>query len=113
MSKPRSAVFIAKVPKSFKPGHVHSLPDEIIGGKFMAQRLSLPEAVRMAQAFNRQHMPSNGNYRHKWAIVLAGLDKSYFLTTQPAGTKSGKAFVEFNADQLAGDVRAEGGADHE
>jgi len=102
MSKPRSAVFIAKVPRSFKPNHVRSLPETIIGGKFLAQRLSLPEAVKMAQAFNRQHMPSNGAYRHKWAIVFAGLDKSYFLTTQPAGTKSAKAFVEFNADLKGG-----------
>jgi hypothetical protein len=83
MARPRSAVFIAKVPKSFKPTHIHAVPPKILEGKFLAQRLGLPEATRMAQAYNRQHLPSTGNYRHKWAIVLAGLDRSYLTPGHP------------------------------
>jgi len=73
MGKPHSAVFIAKVRKSFKPAHALTQPDDILGGKFLARRLSLPAAVGMATAYNKTHLPSEGTYRHKWAIAIADL----------------------------------------
>jgi hypothetical protein len=73
MGKPHSAVFVAKVPKSFKPSHALTPPDEILGGKFLARRLPLAAAVSMATAYNKTHLPSEGTYRHKWAVVLADL----------------------------------------
>jgi hypothetical protein len=84
MAKPRSAVFLAKVPKSFKPAHIHSQPDEILGGKYLARRLSIASAVAFANAYNRTHLPSEGTYRHKWAIAIAGLDRLYGTDHQHA-----------------------------
>jgi hypothetical protein len=86
MARPRSAVFIAKVPKSFKPTHACTLPREIRGGKFLARRLSLETAVKMAEAYNRTHLPSNGAFRHKWALVIADLKRSY---RQPSAQQGG------------------------
>ncbi len=77
MGKPRSAVFIAKCPKSFKPAHAFSQPDEILGGKFLARRLSIADAVKFATSYNKTHLPSEGTYRHRWAIAVADLDKCY------------------------------------
>jgi hypothetical protein len=77
LSKPHSAVFLAKVPKSFKPAHALTQPDEILGGKFLARRLSLADAVKFAKSYNKTHLPSEGTYRHKWAIAIADLDRCY------------------------------------
>jgi hypothetical protein len=77
MSKPHSAVFLAKVPKSFKPNHALAQPDEILGGKFLARRLSIADAVKFAKSYNKTHLPCEGTYRFKWAVAIADLDRCY------------------------------------
>lgn len=87
MGKPKSSVFVAKVPKSFKPAHAKVMPDEILGGKFLARRLSIDKAAAFALAYNLAHLPSTGKYRHRWAIAVADLTRSYRPWThhKPAG----------------------------
>lgn len=96
MGKPHSAVFLCKVPKSFKPAHAHTPPDEILGGKFLARRLSIANAARFAESYNLAHLPSTGKYRHKWAIAVAGLDRRYDFVPRsaPAAAKVEAAQAE-------------------
>jgi hypothetical protein len=102
MGKPHSAVFLAKVPKSFKPAHAHTAPDEILGGKYLARRLSIANAAKFAEAYNLAHLPSTGKYRHKWAIAIAGLDRKYDFQHVNRGQFS-------RAPQAPADAAAKGG----
>jgi hypothetical protein len=100
MSKPRSCVFLCKVPKSFKPANAHVQPEEILGGKFLARRLSLDSAARFAEAYNLAHLPSTGEYRQRWAIAIAGLHRRY--DQQPRGSRRGPAPAIVEAAQTEG-----------
>ena len=85
MSRPKNAVFLARVPDDFRPTHYHAVPTEILGGEFYARSLPLCRALVVAQEFNKAHLPCTGRYENQWAVVLKG------LRSQPAAAREGLA----------------------
>lgn len=72
MSRPKHAVVFITTPEGWLPSRIHSLPTTIVAAEFHAQNLKLPDAIRIAKKFNKQHLAPH-RFDGRWALVIKSL----------------------------------------
>jgi len=86
--KGKNAVLIVTTPAGWKPMHFHAVPFAIEAGYFIERRLKLPEALRLARAFNKEHLPGRGGaFAGQWAMVVKSLRVNKWQGPNPQQTK--------------------------
>ncbi|HEX4145143.1 MAG TPA: hypothetical protein VHY91_16675 [Pirellulales bacterium] len=88
--KGKNAVLIVTTPAGWKPTHWHAVPFAVEGAYFLERRLKLPEAIRMAKRFNKEHLPGpGGTFGREWALCVKSLKPNKWQGPNPQQAKGG------------------------
>ena len=75
MSRPNHAVVIVTTPAEFRPTHVTTLPPSFSDPQYYSRHLPLRAARDVAREFNKFHLPCNGAFDSRWALVIYAVKK--------------------------------------